>query len=148
MLSLEFIILGGFGFDNMAKIVVQRSSLDDLSGGTIEERAKLVLCTLGRTAEEIKKAYRRMAVRYHPDKMHGDEEKFKLVTEAYELLGEGRYPKRAEACLLANDLLITEFTGRNVAVLDFIKRQREFVEYEKHRREQFYGKNGENLSVC
>lgn len=48
---------------------------------------------------QIKAAYRRLALRYHPDKNPGDaaaEEKFKLVLEAYQALSEPSYRFRTE----------------------------------------------------
>lgn len=44
--------------------------------------------------DEIKKAYRRAAVKYHPDKQNGDETKFKEVNEAYEVLKDSDKRRR------------------------------------------------------
>lgn len=47
--------------------------------------------------DEIKKAYRKLAVAYHPDKNQGNkeaEEKFKEIGEAYEVLGDAEKRKK------------------------------------------------------
>ncbi len=46
------------------------------------------------TKDEVKKAFRKLASKYHPDKKTGDEEKFKEISEAYSTLSDDK--KRAE----------------------------------------------------
>ena len=66
--------------------------------------------------EDIRKAYRKMALRYHPDKNKsvGAEEKFKEIAEAYEVLSDKRkreiYDKYGEEGLKGN---FGGFTGDN-----------------------------------
>lgn len=48
----------------------------------------------GASKDEIKKAFRTLASKYHPDKKTGDEAKFKEISEAYSVLGDDK--KRSE----------------------------------------------------
>ncbi len=48
----------------------------------------------GASDDEIKKAFRKKAIEFHPDKAGGDESKFKEVNEAYEVLKDERKRQR------------------------------------------------------
>lgn len=117
----------------MNKMDLSRENLETLTGTTLEERAKLVLLTLGRTPDEIHNAFRKMAQAHHPDKPGGDTKKFQLINEAHELLTKGVIHKNS---LLADDDLVIGFSGKKIEPL--INYQKEWDKYEKWSREKFY----------
>jgi molecular chaperone DnaJ len=55
---------------------------------------KILGVSRGASEEEIKKAFRKLAHQFHPDKAGGDEKKFKEVNEAYQVLSDKQ--KRAQ----------------------------------------------------
>ncbi len=66
---------------------------------------------VGRQADEkeIKRVYRQLALKYHPDKNPGSEEKFKEINEAYEVLGDPE--KRAKYDRLGSSYRAWERAG-------------------------------------
>lgn len=75
----------------------------------------------GASDEEIKKAFRKLAIKYHPDKNQGDkeaEEKFKEINEAYQVLSDpekkARYDQYGDADFGANG-----YGGYNAEGFDF-----------------------------
>ncbi|MFZ5559541.1 MAG: DnaJ domain-containing protein [Patescibacteria group bacterium] len=49
---------------------------------------KILGISKGASKEEIRRAYRELAQKYHPDKKGGDEKKFKEINEAYQVLSD------------------------------------------------------------
>ena len=47
----------------------------------------------GASKDDIKKAFYKLAAKYHPDKKGGDEAKFKEVNEAYQILSDEKKRK-------------------------------------------------------
>lgn len=84
------------------------------------------------STEEIKKAFRLLAVKYHPDKTQGDEyftRKFIEIREAYEVLSSPE--KRQEYDILYQQILEPQTT-------ELKEKAREEKQKEKEREEQFY----------
>lgn len=74
----------------------------------------------GASEEEIKKAYRKMAMKYHPDRNAGDKEaehKFKEIKEAYEVLSDPQ--KRSVYDQFGHDAFAGGMGGRGNAGFDF-----------------------------
>ncbi len=68
--------------------------------------------------EEIKKAFHKMAHKYHPDKKEGDEAKFKEVNEAYQTLSDDQ--KRAQYDRFGSDgPQMGGFGGQDFGGFDF-----------------------------
>ncbi|KAI8639222.1 hypothetical protein BD408DRAFT_421747 [Parasitella parasitica] len=67
--------------------------------------------TKSATADEIKKAYRKLALRYHPDKNPNSTDKFKEISHAYEVLGDEHkrrvYDKYGELGLQMMDTVVS-----------------------------------------
>lgn len=66
------------------------------------------------TADQIKKAYRELAMKYHPDRNPGDvvaEEKFKKISSAYSVLGDETKRKQYDMYGSADNASNTTYSG-------------------------------------
>jgi curved DNA-binding protein CbpA len=61
------------------------------------------------TKEEIKKAYHKLCLQFHPDKNHGDDTKFKEIKEAYEELSDTEKRKKYNLKLFFKDIQFTDY---------------------------------------
>ena len=74
------------------------------------------------TVEEIKKAYRKKAIQYHPDKNPGDkeaEEKFKEAAEAYDVLSNPDKRSRYDQFGHAGSKRCSSFASEPVPAAEF-----------------------------
>jgi len=90
-------------------------------------------CILGvsrdMSAEDIKKAFRQLALRYHPDRNPGNvkeaEEKFKEINEAYEVLGDEKKRRQYDRLLdwpgYSRRTIIINDTPKDAADLDLAR---------------------------
>jgi DnaJ like chaperone protein len=73
-------------------------SMFAMYGSSVEDAYKVLEIERTATDDEVKKAYRRMAMKHHPDKVatlgedvkKAAEEKFKKITEAYDKIKKER----------------------------------------------------------
>ncbi|MBC8298177.1 MAG: TerB family tellurite resistance protein [Pelagibacterales bacterium] len=85
----KYLNVNQYDFDSIKAMFVQSNS-------NIEYCYKILEIDKNATNDEVKKAYRKMAIKYHPDKLHGvsddikklAEEKFIAVKDAYEKIIE------------------------------------------------------------
>lgn len=76
----------------------------------------------GATKDEIKKAFRKQAHKYHPDKKDGNEAKFKEVNEAYQVLGDEK--KRQQYDQFGSDFAQQGGFGGGAGWEDFMRAAR------------------------
>jgi hypothetical protein len=89
-----------------------------------------VATTRGASAREIKRAYHKLAVEWHPDKNKGDEEaeiKFKAIALAYEVLSDEDLRKKYDVGLLRQMLLVGMVIAGGMAIANLVQRRNRWL---------------------
>lgn len=95
---------------------------------------KILGITKGATDKEVKKAYRKLATEYHPDKTKGDpakEERFKEISEAYQVLGNKE--KRSQYDELGSDW--EQFQQSGASYEEFVKMRDQRRQYQQYHQQ-------------
>ncbi len=96
--------------------------------------------------KEIKKAYRKLATQYHPDKTKGNkglEDRFKEISEAYQVLGNTEKRKQYDA--LGSDW--EQFQQSGASYDDFVKQRNQYRQYRRPKgRSYAYTGNAEGFN--
>lgn len=87
------------------------------------------------TKEQIKKAYRRKALRLHPDRNPDPKahEEFIRITEAYDVLVEGKVPKRQKVAAPDNEPVKSRRYGKTMSKEEYEEKMRWAKEYARER---------------
>ncbi|MFL5815645.1 MAG: J domain-containing protein [Bdellovibrionia bacterium] len=93
-----FVLTAGSGDLSMSMSIQFNLGVAQAAQLTQEEACEILGIARNASPAEIKKAFRKLALKYHPDRLHAkaDEESFKKIRKAYELLHPKQLPEQAD----------------------------------------------------
>jgi len=89
------------------------------------------------TKNDIKRAYRKLVMLYHPDRPTGDEEMFELVQHAYNILHNPSTRKEYDNIFKVSMQAESDFNDLKSRALNFMESQKDYTNISKEEKEQF-----------
>jgi curved DNA-binding protein CbpA len=102
------------------------------------------------TKDEIKKAYRKLSVKFHPDKNDGDsffEERFKDIQEAYEVLGDDLKRRKYDESLNKGQNSEDAQGSNFVPEIDFFVTDKREFEYDQEIKFSWRTINADDVTI-